>query len=71
MRILESLADWDADVAMMDDLEGDLFDHEQHVTPTLGSIDTDMLGIKEAARDMHRWELDPASAEDWAERRKR
>jgi hypothetical protein len=29
------------------------------------------LGIKEAARDMHRWELDPASAEDWAERRKR
>lgn len=29
------------------------------------------LGLKEASRDAHRWELDPASAEDWAERRKR
>lgn len=90
MRILESLTDWDSDVAVIDDVEGDLFEHEQHVTPALGSIDTDMLdelgaamgltyeddeelwlGIKEASRDRHRWELDPASAEDWTERRKR
>ncbi|HEX7137647.1 MAG TPA: DUF6335 family protein, partial [Vicinamibacterales bacterium] len=28
------------------------------------------LGVKEAARDMHRWELDPASAEDWSERKR-
>ncbi len=90
MRILESLTDWDADVAVIDDLEGDLFEHEQHVTSPLGSIDTDMLdelgsamglsyeddeelwlGIKEAARDARRWELDPASAEDWTERKRR
>ena len=90
MRILESLTDWDADVAVIDDLEGDLFEHEQHVTSPLGSIDTDMLdelgsamglsyeddeelwlGIKEAARDARRCELDPASSEDWSERRKR
>ncbi|HEX7191266.1 MAG TPA: DUF6335 family protein, partial [Thermoanaerobaculia bacterium] len=81
MRILESLTDWDSDVAVIDDLDADLFDHEQRVTPMLGSVDTDMLdelgaalgltyeddeelwlGVKEAARDMHRWELDPASA---------
>jgi hypothetical protein len=90
MRILESLTDWDADVAVMDDLESDLFEHEQHATSPLRSIDSDMLdelgsalgltyeddeelwlGTKEASRDSHRWELDPASAEDWIERKKR
>ena len=29
------------------------------------------LGDKERSRDTHRWELDPASAEDWEERRRR
>lgn len=28
-------------------------------------------GAKEWERDRHRWELDPASAEDWRDRRKR
>ena len=28
-------------------------------------------GDKERSRDAHRWELDPASAEDWEERRRR
>jgi hypothetical protein len=28
-------------------------------------------GAKEAERDRHRWELDPASAEDYAERESR
>ena len=27
------------------------------------------LAEKEAGRDLHRWELDPASADDWSERR--
>src|SRR5512133_611159 len=90
MRILESLSDWDTDVAVIDDLEGDVLDLEQRVAPPLGSIESDVLdelgfavgltyedgeelrfGDKEALRDMHRWELDPASAEDWAERRRR
>ena len=89
MRILESLTDWDSDVAVIDDLE-ELLEHEQRATSPLNSIDTDALdelgaamgltyeddeelwlGIKEATRDHHRWELDPASAEDWTERRKR
>jgi hypothetical protein len=26
-------------------------------------------GEKEAGRDLHRWELDPASSEDWVERK--
>ena len=90
MRILESLTDWDSDVAVIDDLDADLFEHEQRATGPLGSIDTDMLdelgaamgltyeddeelwlGIKEAGRDAHRWELDPASAEDWSERKRK
>lgn len=90
MHILESLTDWDSDVAVIDDLEGDLFDHKQRPTSPLGSIDADALdelgaamgltyeddeelwlGIKEATRDAHRWELDPASAEDWDERKRR
>ena len=29
------------------------------------------FGDKERSRDAHRWELDPASAEDWTERRRR
>lgn len=29
------------------------------------------FGEKERERDRHRWELDPASAEDWIERRRR
>lgn len=28
-------------------------------------------GVKSRERDRHRWELDPASAEDWDERRRR
>ena len=89
MRILESLTDWDTDVAVIDDVE-ELLEHEQRPTSPLGTIDTDSLdelgiamgltyeddeelwlGIKEAARDLHRWELDPASAEDWSERKRR
>ena len=89
MRILESLTDWDSDVAVIDDLE-ELLEHEQHATRPLSSVDIDMLdelgiamgltyeddeelwlGTKEAARDAHRWELDPESAEDWAERKRR
>jgi len=90
MRILESLTDWDSDVAVIDDVEGDLFEHEQHATGLLGSIDAGMLdelgaalgltyeddeelwlGTKESSRDSHRWELDPASSEDWVERKKK
>lgn len=89
MRILESLTDWDSDVAVIDDLE-ELLEHEQRPTSPLCTIDPDALdelgaalgltyeddeelwlGIKESARDTHRWELDPASSEDWGERRKR
>lgn len=29
------------------------------------------LGSKESERDHHRWELDPASADDWLERRRK
>jgi hypothetical protein len=90
MRILESLSDWDTDVAVIDDLEGDVLDHEQRAAAPLRSIESDVLddlglalglayedgeelwfGDKEASRDAHRWELDPASAEDWAERGRR
>ena len=90
MSILESLTDWDTDVAEIDDLDADLFENEQHAAGPLGSIDPDMLdelgaamglsyeddeelwlGTKEASRDSHRWELDPASAEDWSERKKK
>lgn len=89
MRILESLTDWDSDVAVIDDLE-ELLEHEQRSDSPLNTIDTDALdelgaamgltyeddeelwlGIKEATRDDHRWELDPASAEDWTERKRR
>jgi Family of unknown function (DUF6335) len=28
-------------------------------------------GVKSRERDRHRWELDPASAEDWEERKRR
>ena len=88
MRILESLTDWEADVAVIDDLE-ELLEPEQRSTSPLNTIDTDALdelgaamgltyeddeelwlGIKEATRDRHRWELDPASAEDWTERKR-
>lgn len=88
MRILESLTDWEADVAVIDDLE-ELLEPEQRSTSPLNTIDIDALdelgaamgltyeddeelwlGIKEATRDRHRWELDPASAEDWTERKR-
>jgi hypothetical protein len=127
MRILESLADWDDDVAVIDDVEGELFNTvagrlrmqqqrgrsngtsplltggdldaqwemaelsgdeaafgsmmtpDQNVLDELGAAmgltyedDEELwLGVKESDRDRHRWELDPASAEDWAERRRR
>lgn len=127
MRILESLADWDDDVAIIDDVEGEFFNTEaghlrmrqqrgrsngtspllaggdpdaqwemaelsgdeaafgsmmtpdQNVLDELGAAmgltyedDEELwLGIKERARDRHRWELDPASADDWSERRRR
>ena len=88
--MLESLTDWDSDVAVIDDVEGDVLERELRDSSPLASIEPDVLddlgaalgltyedeeelwlGIKEASRDAHRWELDPASAEDWAERRKR
>jgi hypothetical protein len=90
MYTFESLTDWDTDVAVIDDVEGELFDRERRPTQPLASVEVDMLddlgaalgltyeeeeelwlGTKEASRDSHRWELDPASAEDWGERRRR
>ena len=90
MHTFESLTDWDTDVAVIDDVEGELFDREPRGTRPLASVEVDMLddlgaalgltyeeeeelwlGTKEASRDSHRWELDPASAEDWGERRRK
>ena len=90
MQTFESLTDWDTDVAVIDDVEGELFDREPCGPQPLASVEVDMLddlgaalgltyedeeelwlGTKEASRDSHRWELDPASAEDWGERRRR
>jgi hypothetical protein len=90
MYTFESLTDWDTDVAVIDDVEGELFDREPRGAQPLASVEVDMLddlgaalgltyeeeeelwlGTKETSRDSHRWELDPASAEDWGERRRR
>lgn len=120
MRILESLDDWGDDVAVIEEVEGDLYSvapgrrsgdpaspatsrgdpdaqwesagyygeeassgsgaaAERSVLDELGeamgiSYEDDeelWLGDKEVSRDEHRWELDPASADDWDERRRR
>lgn len=77
MRILESLTDLDSDVAVIDDVtlggvDTDMLDDLGAAMGLTYEDDEELwLGMKEAARDTHRWELDPASAEDWVERRKR
>lgn len=127
MHIIESLADWDLDLAVVEDVEGDLYNVESGrrrmrdqrsrstgTSPALSGGDVDAqwemaelygdeaafgsmmtpdqnvldelgeamgityeddeelyLGTKESERDRHRWELDPASADDWLDRRRR
>ncbi|HUK34696.1 MAG TPA: DUF6335 family protein [Vicinamibacterales bacterium] len=50
-------------------LEGDVVDEVgQAMGVTYQDDEALRLGSKETERDEHRWELDPASAEDYAER---
>jgi len=56
---------------------GSMMTPDQNVVDEFGEAvgvtyeDGEELSFGERDRDAHRWELDPASAEDWAERRRR
>lgn len=72
MPILESLDVLDDETTLaLDDIEidHDVIDELGAASGlTYGDEEELYLVMKELERDRHRWELDPASADDWLER---
>jgi Family of unknown function (DUF6335) len=71
--------EWDLEELYGDESGGANRTPDQNVVDELGeaigvTYDADeelWFGTKEGNRDRHRWELDPASAEDWSDRKRR